>query len=337
MATIKEVANKAGVSVGTVSNVLANLPTVNSTLRKRVEKAIAQLQYRPNQVARSLKKQTTNTLGLVISDIANPFFPAIVRGAEDEAAASGYMLSIFNTDDQGAKEARALDLLDGRRVDGVLLVPSLEGGTTEAVLRLLAGGTPVVTIDREIEDRAIQSYALDAVVVDNRLGMAMGVEHLVAGGARRVAYLGGPKHMYIARERLAGFERGLREQKLKKESSLLWTGDFRPETGYSVFLEKYPQTKPDALFCGNMLMCMGVLRAVEEMRLKIPQTLQIVTFDSFPILDAFRPRVSAVAQPTYEIGRAAVRTMVERLKGRAAPSRRIVLNPEWKPGETTFA
>jgi LacI family transcriptional regulator len=335
MATIKEVARRAGVSVGTVSNVLSNLPTVAPDLRKRVERAIEQLSYRPNQVARSLKKQTTETLGLVISDIANPFFSAIVRGAEDEAASHGYMLSIFNTDDQMEKEARVLEVLEGRRVDGILLVPALQRGESGVLRRLLVSGTPLVCIDRELEDPALPSRVVDAVLVDNRGGVAEGVKRLLASGAKRIAYLGGQPGQYIARERLAGFESALQSAGIRKEPSLIWTGDFKDPSGYRAVKEKYATTRPDALFAANMLMCLGALRAFGEIGVAIPQDLQIVSFDHFEILDSFHPRLSSMAQPTYEIGRQAVKLLLARLKDRTAPAQRIVLEAQWKPGETT--
>ncbi len=337
MATIKEVARRAGVSVGTVSNVLSNLPTVSPDLRRRVEKAIEQLQYRPNQVARSLKKQTTETLGLVISDITNPFFPAIVRGAEDEAAAHGYMLSIFNTDDQPEKESRVLETLEGRRVDGILLVPALRRGENAVLKRLLRAATPVVCIDREIEDPSLAAYPFDSVLVDNRRGVAEGVRHLAAGGARRIAYIGGAPGQYIARERLAGFELGLREVGLALEADLLWPGDFREASGYQAIRERYSRCRPDGLFVANMPMCLGALRACNEMGLPIPAQLQVVTFDHFAWLDSFHPRLSAIAQPTYEIGREAVKTLLARLRDRQAPASRLVLQAEWRPGETTLS
>jgi LacI family transcriptional regulator len=334
MATIKEVAQRAGVSVGTVSNVLSNVPTVNALLRRRVENAIKQLRYRPNQIARSLKKQTTNTLGLIISDITNPFFPAIVRGAQDEAEANGYALSIFNSDDRVEQESRALDIFEGRRVDGVMLVPSLEGESTDALERLLSSGTPLLTLDRELQNPVWQQYPIDAVVVSNREGVADAVRRIAAAGAQRIACIAGEKKFYNGRERLAGFEAGLRSAKLKKHPELIWFGDFREATGYQAVKDHFASCRPDGLFVANILMCLGAMRALEELGVVPGRDLQLVTFDHLPLLEYFRPRIAAVAQPTYEIGRAAVRTMLERLEDRTLPARRIVLPTEWHPGDT---
>lgn len=335
MATIKEVARRAGVSVGTVSNVLSKLPTVSPELRKRVERAIAQMQYRPNQVARSLKKQSTQTLGLVISDITNPFFPGIVRGAEDEAAERGYMLSIFNSDDQGDKQARVLEMMEGRRVDGVMLVPALQAFDSGTLRRLLDEGTPLVLIDREIDSPELQGYPIDAVLVDNRAGVQRGMAELLRRGAQRIAYIGGPAGLYISRERLFGYEAALFQAQLPKDPALVWAGDFREDSGYRAVMEHYWKNKPDALFIANMLMSLGALRALQELRVAMPQEMQLVTFDHFPLLDNFHPRLSAIAQPMYEIGRQAVRTLLERLGDRSAPARKIVLEAKWKEGETT--
>ncbi len=336
MATIKEVARKAGVSVGTVSNVLSKLPTVSPDLRNRVEKAIAQLRFRPNQVARSLKQQRTRTLGLVISDITNPFFPGIVRGAEDAAAERGYVLSVFNTDDRLEREKQVLYTLEERRVDGVLLVPALARQDDAHVAHLIGCGTPVVTIDREIDGAALAGLALDGVVVDNRGSVAAAVAYLHARGARRVAYLGGPRNFYIAKERRAGFDLALKRAGRKPEAKLVWTGDFRAESGYRAVLDHYPGTKPDALFVANVLMTLGAVKAIGELGLQMPDQLQLVTFDHLSILDNFHPRPTAVAQPSYDMGKEAVRLMLERLDARTAPARRVVLPTELIPGETSY-
>jgi len=293
------------------------------------------MQYRPNQVARSLKKQSTQTLGLVISDITNPFFPGIVRGAEDEAAATGFMLSIFNTDDQGDKESRVLEMLEGRRVDGVLLVPALQPGDFSQLKRLLDSGTPVLLIDRELDRSELAGLPMDSVLVDNRAGVQLGISKLLETGARRIAYLGGPDGLYISRERLFGYESALYKAKLPKDPTLIWKGDFREESGYRAVVENYLRAKPDALFIANMLMSLGAVRGLEQLRVRIPEEMQVVTFDHFALLDSFHPRLSAIAQPMYEIGRLAVRTMLRRLADRSAPPHRIVLPAEWKQGETT--
>jgi LacI family transcriptional regulator len=335
MATIKEVARRAGVSVGTVSNVLSKLPTVSPDLRKRVERAIAQMQYRPNQMARSLKKQTTQTLGLVISDITNPFFPGIVRGAEDEAATRGYMLSIFNTDDRGDKQARVLEMLEGRRVDGLILVPALGSQDFAPLRRLMEEGTPLVLVDREIDSPELQAFPVDSVLVDNRAGVQLGIGELLARGARRIAYIGGPPGLYISRERLFGYESALFQARLAKDPALIWAGDFREESGYLAVMENYLRHRPDAVFIANLLMSLGAARAFEELGVRIPEETQVVAFDHVPLLNSFHPRLSAIAQPMYEIGKEAVRTMLARLADRNAPARKVVLDAEWKEGETT--
>ena len=148
MATIKEVARRAGVSVGTVSNVMAGLATVSTDLRERVEAVMIALDYQPSHVARSLKIKQTHTLAMVISDITNPFFPMMVRGAEDAAAENGYTLSIFNTDDDLEKERSVCQILGSRRIDGLLLVPALVRRDDNHVQRLVNSGTPVVWLDR---------------------------------------------------------------------------------------------------------------------------------------------------------------------------------------------
>lgn len=309
MATIKEVARKAGVSVGTVSNVLSGLPTVTKELRERVQKAMAEMRYQPSHVARSLKIKQTHTLAMVISDITNPFFPTMVRGAEDAAAEHGYMLSIFNTDDDLDRERKVCEILGSRRMDGVLLVPALLRGDDSHVEQLLQMGTPVVCLDR-----APEGLEVDCVLVDNSGGVAQCVKHLAEQGARRIAYLGGERRLYISAERLAGFQRGMKSAGLPLISELIWEGDFRLESGYRIGMEQLKRGNFDALFVANIPMALGVLRAMGELGMEAPRDLLLATFDHLEILDSFRPRLTCVAQPSYQIGRRGVERLLERIK-----------------------
>lgn len=332
MATIKEVARRAGVSVGTVSNVLSGLPTVTFDLRERVERAMRDMRYQPSQVARSLKIKQTHTLAMVISDITNPFFPLMVRGAEDAAAERGYMLSIFNTDDDLERERQVCEILGSRRIDGLLLVPALLRGDDAHVERLMQIGTPVVCLDRLPE-----GLNVDCVLVDNADGVAECVSHLASQGARRIAYLGGERRLYISAERLSGFEEGREAAGLPFEKDLLWEGDFRQESAYRIGLERLPRLKPDAVFAANIPMALGLLRAMRELSLEAPQDLLLATFDHLEILDSFRPRLTSVAQPSYQIGRMGVERLLERLANRDAPPLTVRLKTELRIGESSVS
>jgi LacI family transcriptional regulator len=330
MPTIKEVARRAGVSVGTVSNVLADSPTVAEDLRVRVRAAIAEMDYRPSHVARSLKSKQTKTLGMVISDITNPFFPLMVRGAEDAAAEHGYMLSIFNSDDDLERERKICENLSHGRVDALLLVPALSRGNDAHVERLLQLGIPIVCLDR-----LPKGMALDRVAVDNAGGVRTAIRHLAENGARRIGYLGGARRMYVSAERLAGFRRGMSDCGLTVDNALLWEGDFRQESGYHLGKKVLGEGTLDAVFCANLLMTLGWLRAMNELGLSAPQDLLVATFDYLEILESFRPRLTAVAQPTYEIGRQGVLRLLDRLRTPNLPPQEFLLPSELKIGDSS--
>ena len=330
MATIKEVARRAEVSVGTVSNVLASLPTVSTSLRERVQTAMREMDYQPSHVARSLKIKQTHTLAMVISDITNPFFPLMVRGAEDAAAEKGYMLSIFNTDDDLERERTVCQILGSRRIDGLLLVPALVRGDDSHVQRLINNGTPVVCLDRMPDQLDV-----DSVGVDNTGGVASCIEHLAAEGAKRIGYLGGESRLYISGERLAGYEKGMRNAGLKIDRDCVWEADFRQESGYRIAMEELPKKRVDAVFVANISMMLGFLRAMAELGLEAPRDLLVATFDHLDILDSFRPKLTCVAQPSYQIGKQGVKCLLDRIQNKDKAPSRYLLATELRIGETS--
>jgi LacI family transcriptional regulator len=310
---MKEVAALAQVSIGTVSHVMAGVKRVSPATRARVEEAIRKLGYRPNQVARSLKSNKTRMVGMVISDITNPFFAEMVRGAEDAAMGRGYFLATFSTDDNPERERRIFEMLEMRRADGLLVVTALKRGAHRHVAEALRTGTPVVCLDRGPQD-----LATDTVMVDNAVGMAMAVNHLIERGYRRIAYLGGSPGMYIAPERLAGYRQAMRKAGL---APLEYRGDFRRETGYRIGLKILQETpRPEGLMVGNILMAAGVLEAMEELGLEAPRDLALASFGSVPILKGFQPHLTCVAQPTYRMGYDGANLLIDRLEGATADS-----------------
>ena len=308
MATIKEVAARAGVSIATVSNVVAGLPRVSPGTRRRVEAAIEELGYRPNPIAQSLKSRRTRAIGMVISDITNPFFPEMVRGAEDAALARGYLLSTFNTGDQPERERQIFALLATRRTDGLLVVTALKRGEHPHVAAAVASGVPVVCLDRRPQDLSV-----DTVTVDNAKGVEMAVGHLVEQGFRSIAYLGGAPGMYIAPERLAGYRKAMRRARLPL---LEFRGDFRRDSGYRAALKILElRPRPEALVAANILMTAGFLQAIYEAGLDVPRDMALVTFDRVGILEGFRPNLTCVEQPTYRMGYGGANLLLDRLEG----------------------
>ena len=335
MVTIREVARQAKVSVGTVSNVLAGSATVRAELRKRVEEAMRGLDYHPNQIARSLKTRQTKTLGMVISDITNPFFPQVVRGAEDAAMESGYLLITLNTDDNPEREREALSMLRARKVDGLLLTVAATREDMKHIEQFQAAGLPIVCIDRQVPN-----IPLDLVCSDNARGARMCMQHLLSRGHRRIGYLSGSKGLYTAEVRLAGFKQALDEAGIQPDPKLVRHGDFRLESGYRLAKEMLLEHEPPtALFASNAMMGFGALKAIHELGLRCPEDVALAMFDDVPFGDVIQPRLTVVAQPAYEMGRVGAQLLIARLEGRETSAEPVchTLAPELLVRESTIA
>lgn len=335
MATINDVAKQARVSTGTVSHVISGAVPVSPGLRRRVDAAIRDLDYHPNHVARSLKVNQTKTLGIVISDITNPFFPQVVRGAEDTALQHGYLLITFNTDDRSDREKQGLSLLRSRRVDGVLLVLASDNGDTAHIRNTIASGVPIVCLDR-----VPRGFSVDSVSVDNVKGAQVCVRHLISQGHRRIAIITGPLTLQTATDRLKGYHAALEEAGIKPEAELIAEGNFRETTGYLLGKEfLLRRRRPTALFVCNDMMTIGVIMALEETGLMCPADIAIASFDDLPLAAAFRPHLTAVAQPAYDIGREGATLLIQRVerKIKAHKPLTIRLEPELRIRESTSA
>jgi LacI family transcriptional regulator len=332
MATIKEVAQKARVSVGTVSNVLCGTVPVSQKLRERVQQVIRELDYHPNHVARSLKSRSTKMLGMVVSDITNPFFPQLVRGAEDAAWKHDYMLLTLNSDDQVERERQVMSALRDRRVDGILLVPSACDNDVSHITGTVDSGIPVVLVDREI-----RGVTLDSVTVDNQEGARSAVAHLISAGHSRVAILTGKLHLHIARDRFEGYRKALAGAGIPFDESLLRDGTFRAEGAYHAGLSLLREQRPAAIFTANALMALGLLRAIKECGLRCPEDVAVATFDDPAFSEAVRPQLTSVAQPAYELGFKAAELLIRRILEPGRRKTNLVLATELKIRESSKA
>jgi LacI family transcriptional regulator len=300
MTTIYDVAREAGVSAATVSRVLNGHEDVNAEMAGRVVEAVEKLRYRPNGVARSLRRQAAQVWALVISDIENPHFTALVRGVEDVARAHGFSVVLCNSDEDVEQEARYLEVALSNRMSGVILSPS--SGDTE-VTPLLERGTPVVTIDRTLTRADVP-----AVVVDNEAAAEAATKHLLEAGYRRIGCVTGPLHTSTAERRLAGYRSALADA---VDPELIKVENYKEDGGYRAVRELLAaDSPPDALFVANSLMTMGALEALVEQNIKIPTEMGLIGFDDSPWLRLMRPSLSVVAQPTYEIGRRAAQLLL---------------------------
>jgi LacI family transcriptional regulator len=311
MPTIVEVAKRAGVSIATVSNVIRGTKRVSLALQQRVEAAIRELDYYPNEIARSLKVKQTRMLGIVVPDITNPFFPEIVRGAEDIAFERGYFLVTANTDEQIGRERRIVAALRSYRADGILLA-SAPGNDVSHIRQIIASGLPVVCLDRPVS-----GVKTDAVLLDNVRGSRECVRHLIQMGHRRIALITGQLKAQIARERLKGYEEALREAGIKVDPALIMEGDFREESGYRLTRQLLQKRLPaTAIFACNGVMTLGALKAFEEQGVRCPDDIALATFDDLAVDHSFHPHLTAVVQPSYEMGARAATILIDRIEGK---------------------
>jgi LacI family transcriptional regulator len=309
MATIRDVAQRAGVSTMTVSRVLNNSGYVSSAARVRVEAAVAELGYVPNTLGLSLRFKRTKTLALVVTDITNPFFTSMARGVEDLASQHGFSTILCNTDESEAKQADYLTILLQKRVDGVLLVPARSAA--DPVRWLQHRNMPVVILDRQAPGARV-----DCVRGQSEAGGYELASILYEMGHREVAVLVGPSYVSTAVERVAGFERAWRERGLTPRPGSVFYGSFTVSSGYAMAQQALARTpRPTALFTGNNFIAMGAYRAVRDAGLSIPDDVSLVTFHNVPDNLVLEPFLTVAAQPAYEMGQMATKVLLERLEG----------------------
>lgn len=316
---IRDVARLARVSPATASRVLNGSTTVAEDLRVRVLGAATRLGYRPNSLARSLRRQRTDTIGVIVSDISNPHHSEAVRVMEDAASRAGWRLVLCNSDERVDKQRTYLRLLADERVGAVILSAADEAGSgADALLDL---GIPVVAFDRAIDDPRV-----DAVTCDNEAGVRALTRHMVDLGHRRIAFLGGPTHVATGSARLAGYRAAMREAHLR---TLTGSGDFRTdraETATRRLLARSP--RPTALVVANNTMAVGALLAVRDAELRIPDDIALATVDDPVWADLIEPPLTALAQPVRAMAEAAVRLALERVAGKRREAIRLVLPME---------
>ncbi|MFI1869629.1 LacI family DNA-binding transcriptional regulator [Streptomyces jumonjinensis] len=314
MASIKDVAAHAGVSVATVSRTLNGHPSVSPGARTRVLAAVEALDYRPNAVARSLRTDQTHTLGLVISDVLNPYFTSLARAVEEEARALGYSVIIGNADERPELQDHHIRTLLDRRIDGLLVSPA--DGRSPLTLEAVRSPTPVVLVDRWLP-------GLDVPVVraDGRVAVHDLVAHLHGLGHRRLAIITGPASTTTGSERVSAFRSGLSAFGLPLPEAYIGQGDFQAESGRRA-MERFlalPEP-PGAVFAADNLMALGALDAIRAHGLRVPEDIALAAFDDIPWFVHTDPPLTAIAQPTDELGRAAVRALIARIEGRPARS-----------------
>ena len=324
-ATLNDIAMKAGVSVSTASRVLNNkaseyrISVDTETLVRQVAK---ELGYRPNHVARGLRLQTTNTVGLVAPDVSNPFFASIVKRVQTVAHDLGYSLVVCNTNEDSELEEEHLSLLDRKRVDGLIAMPV--GQDSSQYHAWIETSVPLVLVDRCFDDLDVPS-----VVVDNYAGAYEATSFLAETGHRRIAFIQGLPGTYTNSERLRGYRDALHDYGLDPDPRLIVGSDFREENGYiETKLLLGLDDRPTVIFASSDLITLGALKAIYEEGYQIPADISLLSFDDFDFAPYLKCPLTVVRQPRELMGEVAVKLLAQQLENPSAEKKRVVLRPD---------
>jgi len=308
--TIKDVAERAGVSISTVSRVLNG--KVKDHMRpeteERVLQAIRELDYSPNRYARVLKRQRTGVIGVLAPDISNPFFSQLLRGVENVAYRHDYLVLTCDAENSLEKENRYIEILIEERVEGVILISSAL--QNERVERLLRKGVHLVLADRRVEN-----IEAPMVIADNLKASYLLTEHLLELGYREIGFIQGPKEISTARDRFQGFLQAMEEGGLKVREGHLKEANYTFEGGYKSARELLKGKLPQAIIAANDLMAIGAIRALEGSDLNVPQDIGVAGFDNIPLATLAKPRLTTIDIPAYEMGQEAMEMLLEHLDG----------------------
>ena len=304
-----DLARQLNVSTATVSRALSRPDKVAPATRKRVLEFVRRSGYHINGIARSLRTQSTRTIGVIVSDIRNPFSSAIVKSVEDVARTNGYTVLICNADEDGRNEEAALELFLERQVSGVIHCSA--GANLDLLRVLLEKSIPLVDLDRQSG-----LHNVDTVILDNQLGATLATRHLVELGHRRVAMISGPRHLSNARKRLDAFRKTLRSTRIVVPKEYVVFGDFREQSG-QIAAERLLslRTPPTAILVANNEMMAGALFAIRQRGVKIPRDLSLVGFDDARWAQYSDPPLTVVSQPTEQMGQKAAELLLGRLHG----------------------
>lgn len=320
MSTIKDVARLAGVSYTTVSHVLNQTRPVSDQARERVLHAVQELAYVPSALARSLKSKVTGSIGLIIPNNTNPYFSELARGIEDTCYEAGYSVILCNSDDDPDKQRDYLQVLLTKRCDG-LIIATLNQADLQPMGQL---DIPTVLLDR-----APREFGADLVSTDNALGGKLAAQHLLSLGRRRVACIAGPRGLALSDERVAGLRSTLEQGGARLAEADLLHADFSGIGGYQAAMELLRRRHaPDAIFCCNDMMAIGVLRAAGELQVDVPGALSVVGFDDIELAQFVHPPLTTVAQNTRGLGNLTARFLLERIADPELPVRREMVAPQ---------
>jgi LacI family transcriptional regulator len=322
--TINDIAKSAHVSKATVSRVINNMPYgVGKETRERILKIVEELNYQPSMIARSLVTKKTKSIGLIIPDITNPFFPQLVRGAEDYANKCGYHLFLSNSDNKSSKEKNYIKAFIEKGVDGLILASS---ASVEIQYSLLKGKN----IHSVLVDRYINLSAYEAgVYVANNKGAYLATKMLLDNGHKKIVFINGPLSVMPSLERRKGFDMAFSEKQLEVDESLVFEGDYLMNSGYKITESLLNSGRSfSAIFCGNDMMAIGSMRALIKNSIKIPQEVEIIGYDNIELSQLIEPALTTVSQSGYEMGSKGAMLLIKLIEGKKIKTKDIILEPK---------
>lgn len=332
--TIKDIAKKAGVSYATVSRALNNHPDVNHNTRKEIIALAKKMNYQPNAIARSLINKKTDTIGLLIPDITNPFYPEVARGVEETAVEKNYNIFLCNTNWNMEREEHYINALLQKQIDGLIMTPSTED------LKHLE-----ILINSNLKTVFISSY-IDhpdyiSIIVDNIKGVKEAVNHLIKNGHKNIGFIGAGESRFANQQRLYGYKQALIENNIAvKEKYIKNEGNsYNIKDGYKLMknLLESKIKNPSAIICYNDLYALGAIQVIKEKKFRVPKDIEVIGFDDIPFASLPEIQLSTIAQPKYKMGKIAFETLIKIMSGdfQKPKSNRIVLEPELIIRETS--
>lgn len=316
---IKDIAEAAGVSTATVSRVLSGKQNVSQGVKDKVLAVVKKMNYSPNRAARSLRSRKSSSIGLIVADIQNPFFASVTRAIEDVAQANDYSIILCNSDENPEKERMYLELMHNENAAGIILSPT--GGLAKHFPQELADSGPIVVIDRQVTD-----VAVDSVIIDNFNAARSLTRHMLEHGYQRIAGLFGVNSV-TGKERRAGFIAAFEEAGLSLENKLLIDLPAREAEGHTAVTTLLElDTLPEAILTSSGLLATGAFKAIRDKEISVPDTIAFATFDESPWTDMIRPAITVVEQPTYAIGQTAGEMLFKRISDPKRPTRQVVLS-----------
>lgn len=330
--TISDIARMANVSKATVSRVINNKPEgVGKETRDNVLRIIEECGFQPSMIARGLVTNKTKSLGLIITDIANSFFPLLVRGVEDYAKKFGYSIFLCNSDNSPKKEKEYIKAFIEKNVDGVILSSSMtETSFHHKILK--SKNIPLVLLDRCVDGSDYDA----CVFLDNVKGAYLAVNYLIDNGHKNIAFISGTKTAIISLNRLKGYKKALEERNIKVNEDIIVEGNWQIDSGYKRTMELLDQGKEfTAIFAGNDLMAVGAIKALKSRNIKIPEQVEIIGFDNIDLSWIIEPQLSTVGQPAYKMGAKGAQQLINLIEGKKIVNKSIILEPELILRETT--